>query len=168
MKINLGSGQRRFEGNGWINIDCLSRPPDQIPDIIADGRFLPFPGDSIEVVVSIHNIEHYGCGESQAVIKEVFRVLKSGGVFLVSVPDMRKLAQRWLLRQITDQIYMTCVYGAYQGEEGDRHKWGFVESTLKEELLRCAAWKLISVLPHDETPMEVPVDWWILNVRAVK
>ena len=33
MKLNIGSGQRRF-GDGWVNLDVVSRPPDQVPDVL--------------------------------------------------------------------------------------------------------------------------------------
>jgi len=175
MKVNCGSGQRRFDNaHGWINADCVSRPPDQVPDVLMNA-LEPWPWDdgSAEMVVMHHVLEHFGCGESTPAIQEAWRVLQPGGSLLVFVPDMRALAQRWLTRQLSDQVYLTSVYGAYQGEEGDRHKWGFTRESLWGYATAAIeprhSWDRVKPFDWREIPgADIARDFWILGMEAVK
>lgn len=171
-KLNIGSGQRRFDtAHGWINVDVVSRPPDQIPDLICDvGKDkLPYPDASMQLVVLHQVYEHFGLGEGHGVIREAHRVLQPGGSLILTVPDMRKLAQRWLLGQIDDYIYFVNVYGAFQGLDGDRHKWGFCRTSLVHDLQKVCTWS--KVVPFDGRDLigsNISMDWWILALECVK
>ena len=172
LRLNIGSGQRRFEEHGWINADCVSRPPDQTPDVVMNAlEPWPWESESAELVVFHHVLEHFGCGEATPAIREAWRVLNPGGSMLVFVPDMRALAQRWLVRQLSDQIYFTNVYGAYQGEEGDRHAWGFTSESLLDLLVESTGCGSQAVGRFDWRPIpgaDIARDWWILGMEAVK
>jgi ubiquinone/menaquinone biosynthesis C-methylase UbiE len=50
-----------------------------------DARSLPVPDASRDIIVSFETIEHFG--EHQRFLKEVRRVLRPGGLFVVSTPD---------------------------------------------------------------------------------
>jgi SAM-dependent methyltransferase len=171
MKLNIGSGQRRFANeHGWINIDCVSRD-GQVPDLICDvGRdSLPYPRNSVDLIVLHQVYEHFGCGEGHDLLREIYRTLKPEGSLILTVPDMRALAARWLSKQIDNYIFMVNVYGAYQGEPGDRHKWGYNSESLREDLWSAAPWRM--VIPFDWRPIEgadIARDWWILGMEAVK
>ncbi|QGM92734.1 methyltransferase domain-containing protein [Methylocystis rosea] len=52
---------------------------------VADCVSLPFETDSFDVVVSFETIEHIA--EQEAFVKEASRVLRKGGVFIVSTPN---------------------------------------------------------------------------------
>lgn len=163
LRINLGSGQRKFAG--WVNVDIN---PRWEPDIVADGANMPMFADaSADLIVSHHNLEHYGCGEAAPMLRECHRILAPEGSLIVCVPDMRALAQGWLQGRVTTQIYITNVYGAYMDSEADRHKWGFDELSLRDFLLSCG---YARVKPFDwrEIPgADIARDWWILAMEAV-
>lgn len=170
--LNLGSGQRRFESTGdwqWVNIDCVSRPPDQVPDLICDvGREpLPYEDESVDCVVLHHCAEHWGCGEGDACFRECARVLKKEGRIFVFVPDMQALAVGWLQGRITTQIYMTNVYGAFQGLESDRHRWGWDAESLGIYLSK---WFDVVHLrmPPNLPGADIAWDWWILGMEGIK
>lgn len=55
----------------------------------ADGRDLPFPEDTFELVTALDVIEHNA--EDVAMLREMYRVLRPGGLVLISVP-----AFQWL------------------------------------------------------------------------
>lgn len=57
--------------------------------IQADARNLPFSNNSFEVVICLDVLEHIE--EDDLVIQEIHRVLKSGGRFLISVPEDPKM-----------------------------------------------------------------------------
>ena len=169
-KLNIGSGQRRFEGNGWINIDAVSRP-GQIPDLIIDvgKEALPYDDNSMEYVVLCHMYEHLGLGEGHGLIREAHRVLKSGGSLIIGVPDMKALAIRWLDGRLEDYLYFVNVYGAYQGEPGDRHAWGFHEPSLIADIRSAVPWSSAKALDGVSIPgADFPVDWWTLQVQFIK
>src|SRR5215471_14950914 len=101
-KLNVGSGQLPYDHEyGWINLDSNNR---WTPDIVGDWNDLGmFTDSSMDIVVSHHSLEHVGCGEANGFVKEAARILRPGGSLLVFVPDMRALAQRWILGEITEQ-----------------------------------------------------------------
>lgn len=168
--LNLGSGQRRFDtSKGWVNLDVTVRP-GQIPDICADGSVLPFDDACFDCVCAHHVVEHFGCGEAAGLIREAYRVLRTGGSLYIFVPDLRALAVRWITGKLDTQIYITNLYGAYQGYEPDRHKWGFTSDSLRSQLLEYCRWEHVRHLrvPPTVAGMNVAWDFWILGVECVK
>lgn len=130
-----------------------------------------FADGSMDLVVSHHSLEHDGCGEADGFIREAYRVLKPGGSLLVFVPDMWSLAWKWLNGEITEQIYMTNVYGAYMGHEEDRHKWGYTQNSLRAALVAAVPVKWYDIRHFNYRPIpgaDIAKDWWILGIEAVK
>lgn len=179
LGLNIGSGQRRFSDLAftvdWRNVDCVSRPPDQVPDVICDAgkERLPFDDDTVDYVVLHHVLEHFGCGKGDAVIKESFRVLKEGGSLFVFVPDLRQLAKRWLAGEIDDFIFMVNCYGAYQGCDGDRHKWGYDQAGLEKYIggIGQAGLTWLTVKPFNWRTIPGAAfarDWWVAAVECIK
>tara|TARA_R110000868_G_scaffold167806_2_gene402267 strand:- start:2 stop:508 length:507 start_codon:yes stop_codon:yes gene_type:complete len=164
--INLGSGQRPFAAP-FINVDIN---PKWNPDVVADGAHMPmFEDGSVDLIVAHHVAEHYGCGESQPVFAECNRILRPGGSLIVCVPDMRSLAKAWLKGDISTQIYLTNIYGAFMDDEADRHKWGFIRETLTDTLM-CSHFRDVKMFDWRKIPGAdiAGPDFWILAMEAVK
>jgi SAM-dependent methyltransferase len=81
--LNLGSGNKRI-GKGILNLDFLAY---ENVDIVANIEDLPFIDNSVDCVVSIAVLEHLQ--NPEIVIKEVFRILKPGGMIISVVPFMQ-------------------------------------------------------------------------------
>lgn len=172
MKIgfNVGSGQRPFTSTPevqWVNIDNVQRP-DQKIDMWADGAHLDsMPDLTADYFVLHHVLEHFGCGEAKGLIAEAHRVLKPGGSLLVFVPDLRALAERWLEDGLSTQIYVTNLYGAYMGDEEDRHKWGFDRESLHDFLW--PGWKEVKPFDWRQIPgADIAKDFWILGMECIR
>lgn len=192
VALNIGSGQRPFKSTPelyWLNVDSQSVEPDRVPDIRCDvGKEpLPMPDASVRYVVLHQVLEHFGCGEAAPMLRECWRVLAPTGSLIITVPDMRALAGRWLGGEISTQIWYTNVYGAYMGNEADRHKWGF-DYTYLVNFLRTALGLMEpgceicgtvgepcihspAVQPFDWRQIpgaDIARDWWVLAVEVVK
>jgi SAM-dependent methyltransferase len=61
-------------------------------------RPLPFPEDTFDSVYALHIIEHLTPEEGGEFVAEVFRVLRSGGIFRVSTPDLEAIVRAYLER----------------------------------------------------------------------
>ena len=99
-----------------------------IPVIQADARNLPFPDSFFDLVVCLDVLEHIQ--EDHLVTSEIFRILKPGGNFLISVPEdpnlwsahdvyvnhIRRYSKDSLLRLVatnglsTHEVWSTLVY----------------------------------------------------------
>ena len=167
MVINLCSGQRPFV-KPWINVDIQER---WNPDIVADGASMPmFEDGSADMIVIHHGLEHFGCGEADAMLSECYRILKPGGSLLIFVPNLRALAQRWLTRQMEDQLYFTNVFGAFMGDEADRHKWGYTPESMWLTLSKCGYWSMFKAFDWREiegADIAGP-DFWIAGYEGIK
>lgn len=166
LRLNCGSGQRPFP-KPFINIDAQAKWK---PDIVADCSDLSqeIEDGSCELVVLHHVLEHFGCGEGIGMQREAFRVLQPGGSLLVFVPDMRALAQAWLVGKLDTESYMISVYGAYMGDEHDRHKFGFTRETLERELHVCE-WREVKMFDWRKIAgADLARDYWILAMECVR
>ncbi|MDP2726180.1 MAG: class I SAM-dependent methyltransferase, partial [Dehalococcoidia bacterium] len=78
--IDIGSGAGR-RGRKIVNLDIFRWPE---VDVVFDGRHLPIRDASIDGIISIAVLEHVE--EPGRLVAEMFRVLKEGGKFLITVP----------------------------------------------------------------------------------
>lgn len=170
LALNVGSGQRKFlstEEVEWVNLDKVSREGLE-PDVTCDGASLPYKSSSVDYVVLHHVLEHFGCGEADKMVDEAYRVLRPGGSFLVFVPNLRAMCERWLMGQFDTQLFLTSLYGAYMGDEEDRHKWGYDSATLTESMKRLP-WDKVAFFNGREIPgADIAQDWWILGTECVR
>jgi predicted SAM-dependent methyltransferase len=170
--VNAGSGQRRFESTSeieWMNVDIVSRPPDQVPDYICDIKDLPrtLGHGRADYVVAHHLVEHFGLGEFP--FRECYQLLKPGGSLLIFVPDIKALAERWLRGEISDYIYGVNLMGAFQGLESDRHRWHYTKNSLGQTLHDAANWTVYKEFDWRAiSGMDAAKDWWIMAMEAVK
>lgn len=134
MKINVGCG--RMVLDGWTNCDVQVSPKaPRPPEILCDAKKIPLPGESADVVMALHLLEHFYFWEVPSVLAEWRRLLKPGGKLILELPDLAK-ACRNLLEGKGDQWSMWPLYGDPGHEDPFMcHRWGYTPATLKAILV---------------------------------
>lgn len=95
-KLHLGCGPRRQAG--WLNADKFDRRADIYLDAY---RRLPFADATFAIVFAEHMIEHLRIDRVPAFLREVHRVLRPGGLFRVSSPDLGLFVAKYAAGEAT-------------------------------------------------------------------
>lgn len=86
--LNLGGGGNCLDG-------CLTADIDARADVYVDlARPLPFPDNSVDSIFCEEAIEHISKSAGEGMLRECFRILKTGGIIRVSTPDLDYFAAR--------------------------------------------------------------------------
>jgi SAM-dependent methyltransferase len=122
LVLNLGCGTRTSPNPHVINVDWsiylrirrnrllrMAAPIfvrgerreryEQLPDniLVHDlSKGIPFPTASIDVVYHSHLLEHLDRDVARTFMREVFRVLRSGGIHRIVVPDFELVSRAYL------------------------------------------------------------------------
>ena len=88
-RLILGAGAQQRPG--WLSSDLDPRDPRTIR--IDATRPLPFADGSLAYVFAEHMIEHIDYRQGQALVAEVLRVLRPGGVLRIATPDLVRFAR---------------------------------------------------------------------------
>jgi predicted SAM-dependent methyltransferase len=137
MKLQVGSSEveGRYKGADWTNLDIK---PHRGVDIVADAsERIPLDTNSVDEIHCIHVLEHVTRDKYKPMLREMYRVLKPGGVLYVETPDFRGTIanlQHAFEQSDVDAIHIwtTSVYGKNE-REGMAHHWGFYEGLLRRE-----------------------------------
>jgi Uncharacterized protein conserved in bacteria len=99
--LNVGAGSNRPQDEFWWHLDNLRRSlqrgtpersnldaePQYVDhELIVDGP-MPFEKDSFDGCLASHILEHFSCNDAVDVLRDCRRILKPGGLLIVSVPD---------------------------------------------------------------------------------
>jgi SAM-dependent methyltransferase len=140
-KLNLGCGFDIREG--YLNVDFQAF---HNPDLVADIRKLEMlPSDFYEEVIAQDCLEHFPRCDTQPALAEWSRLLKSGGLLKLRVPNLLGLLElfTWKDKQsIADQeMLVQCLFGT-QAYNGDWHLTGFTQTLLSHYLTEAGFSKL--------------------------
>lgn len=91
IKLHLGCGKRDF-GSEWIHIDGGDFPHLVSHDITK----LTFKDREVDLIYSSHTLEYFSREEVINVLGEWKRVLKTGGILRLAVPDFAAIANLYL------------------------------------------------------------------------
>jgi predicted SAM-dependent methyltransferase len=91
-KLNFGCGSRLREG--WVNIDFASGNPAVIKCDL--NKALPFSDKYFSFVYSSHVLEHFSKSHGHRILKECYRIMKSGAAIRCVVPDLELLVNNYL------------------------------------------------------------------------
>jgi len=142
--INLHLGCGSIDHPAFINIDGIPAP--HIHYIRRIDKLSPFRDDSVDLIYACHCLEHFSHGQVHKILKEWHRVLKTGGVLRLSVPDFNLLTDLYLAtdRNI-DSVLMSTMGG--QDYKYNFHKTIFNEASLSSLLINAGFTKVQNWLP---------------------
>jgi len=153
--LNVGCGyparQRlhwHFHGPEWREVR-LDLDPNVRPDILCSMTDMrPVTDGTVDAVWSSHNLEHLQRHEVPLALSEFIRVLKPHGLLLLTLPDLRQVAQLVVEDKLEDQAYysssgpitpldMIFGHGASlaHGNHFMAHRTGFTARTLHKVLI---------------------------------
>jgi predicted SAM-dependent methyltransferase len=134
MKLHLGCGEIRLDG--WTNVDVR---PTSATDLVEDIAILPSMHEqSVDEIYACHVLEHFGFVNvrptAESVLRRWAQLLKPGGRLLISVPDMKQVAQAFLAfdndtRKQFD--FLRATFGGCDYPE-NRHMVGFTTELLTQ------------------------------------
>jgi predicted SAM-dependent methyltransferase len=147
VKVNLGCGHHTPEG--WTHVDYalgarLGRVPffrflnrklrlfrmEWDPRIVVHDlrRRFPFADGSVDVVYTSHTLEHFLKEEGRGFLTECHRILRTGGILRVLVPDLRAfIAKLGVLAHQPRRGWVGRLAGAFAGLP---HRCMYDEATL--------------------------------------
>jgi len=109
-KVNFGCFRDMFYF-GWINVDILDMKgyADQFGFYFVQHDVTkPFPiqDNIVDLVFSSHLLEHLSREEGYAFLQECHRILKTGGIIRLSVPDSKKITKDYVDGKIRDHRFI--------------------------------------------------------------
>jgi ubiquinone/menaquinone biosynthesis C-methylase UbiE len=136
-----------FRKEGWRELR-LDINPNVKPDIVASMLAMPMiPAASVDGVWSSHNIEHLYAHEVPVALTEFLRVLRPGGVVLLTMPDLQRVAELIVQDKLDEPAYsspagpiapLDILYGhrpqIAMGNVFMAHRTGFTARTLAQVL----------------------------------
>jgi predicted SAM-dependent methyltransferase len=90
--LNFGCGTAVHPD--WVNLDSSTDLPGVIRHDLRRG--LPFPDESFDAVYGSHVLEHLQPDAAARLLRECHRVLRSGGIVRIVVPDLEAIARLYL------------------------------------------------------------------------
>lgn len=89
-----------------IILEDMSKVSKKITLALYDGKHIPYPENSFDVVTAFDVIEHLPRTAVPSWLKEIHRVLRPGGVFIILTPNRRMLTDRiWGIRIAKKHYY---------------------------------------------------------------
>ena len=133
-KIHLGCGSKEIPG--WFHVDILDYPHVDHRGPVEDLSFIE--DSTVELIYASHVLEHFGRWAYMDALREWRRVLVSGGILRLAVPDFGAVARLYvsgtLPRGIEDLRGLIC---GGQRDQYDFHGMIFDEADLTRALLEC-------------------------------
>ena len=142
VKLNLGCASRLLSGYINIDLDSLEQIKERYPNIEVDDNHkflqanileLPFEDETVDEARADAFLEHLSFKEEPIMFREVYRVLKPGGIFKFSVPDFEDTVKKWLdakddwkdfYRDDEEAISQAHWFGQYSYSTDNR--WGYL------------------------------------------
>jgi len=128
-RLNVACGDDYQEG--YINADLYSTKKY---DAIFDVQAIPYDDGTVDEIRALHIIEHFNFHESNALLKEWYRVLRPGGKLIIETPDFLKSCDAFVKGDINFRVMLYGHFFAWPWLPGQVHKFLFTEDQLRVQL----------------------------------
>src|SRR5713226_7089105 len=122
MLLNLGCGERCHPD--WINVDLTAGRSGVIAHDLAKG--IPFSSESADAVYLAALFEHIRRNDAASFLREIYRVLKPGGIVRVGVPDFEKICR----------IYLEKLEAALAGDKQAVYDYDWIVLEMLDQMVR--------------------------------
>lgn len=118
----------------WDRDLAMSVLPDFVMDI---SSLVDFRDETWDELVYHHVLEHLSLDAAVKALNEARRVLKTGGVLDIEVPDMDEIVKAWHDLSYPPDDLQQWIYGEQlpHHEPGDSHRYGWTQTALSAALL---------------------------------
>ncbi|KKL48487.1 hypothetical protein LCGC14_2325000, partial [marine sediment metagenome] len=151
-ELGAGYNSPYFGRPGRVKVVKFDSDEKANPDFRCDIRHIPAKDQSFDVVHSRHVLEHFGRNDILAVLKEWTRILRIGGEFRLSVPNILEALKDIILMEgekiPVDPYPFWQLYGR-QVSRDDFHFNGFTPRRIQLLMERLGAFKDIEVTTKD-------------------
>ena len=130
LYLNLGCGNDMRKE--FINIDLYSEDENVLN---LDVRNLPFPENSVDLILASDIIEHFSHREIDNVLSEWSRVLKENGTLIIRCPSLKLQAKAYLDNIWNADVASYMIFGS-QKTSNDFHYNAFDENSIKKHLAK--------------------------------
>jgi predicted SAM-dependent methyltransferase len=145
IMLNVGCGEDYKIG--YINIDINEATyADKHMDITK----LEYSDGTVDEIFARSVLEHFR--ESASVLKEWYRVLKSGGFLHVIVPNIEYWASAYVNNRITDEEFIWRMYGS-QSDPTNFHHIGFTANLIKHSFINAGFDALNITTEYDDSSL---------------
>ena len=109
LEIGCSNGRYLASMNGIVDarelvgIDIIAcKTPDSVHFVQADACRLPFKDGAFDLVYSMGVLEHFKAADQEDLIKEQSRVLKPGGILMITMPNCTLGSVRFVKTKFLD------------------------------------------------------------------
>lgn len=95
IKLHIGCGKRNF-GKSWVHIDGANYNHIDYHDITK----LKFDNESVDLIYASHVLEYFDRDEAINLLLEWKRVLKTGAILRIAVPDFESMSKLYTDKKI--------------------------------------------------------------------
>jgi predicted SAM-dependent methyltransferase len=133
MKLHIGGVQQK---EGWKILNIQKKDGVDFLGNISD--LSQFNESSIDEIYTSHTLEHVSQKNMESTLSGIYRVLKPGGLFLVSVPDLDVLCHTFISPIASLQIKFQIMRMMFGGQEDnfDFHYFGWSRELMTDYLLK--------------------------------
>lgn len=155
MGLHIGAGATKIPG--LINCDLFN----ESADLKVDSRDLSqFENGSVDLIETHHMIEHLSILDTEIALKEWNRVLKQGGVLIITCPDLFRICRAWVFHSLLYRVspqperleYMVQMLMGSQENEGMFHRNAFDARRMKKLLKKFGFHTGFSYSPYPLRP----------------
>jgi predicted SAM-dependent methyltransferase len=129
MKLEIGSGNKPKPG--YVHFDIR---PNVGAEAVGDAKKLPFKNEEFDEVYSRFFLEHLNRKDAKKAVKEMHRVLKTGGKLEILIPNLEYFCKLFVKEKGQKKEWaLNKIYG-FENYPEDHHYYGYDEETLTKLL----------------------------------